>query len=121
MRDNNEESKHSYYWLKSRGICVHCGKNMAREGRVACVDCGSKLAAAEAKRRERQTPAERDERSKKAVVSGRIRKKRLLAAGLCVVCGKRPHSANRQSCTICAEKKAAYFRERYAKMKGKVI
>lgn len=116
MRD-----KHSYYWLKSRGICVHCGKNMARRDRVTCADCGSKMADAEARRRVRQTPAERAERIMKSTASGRIRRERLLADGLCVVCGKRQHREDRQTCIVCAAKKAAYFRERYAKMKGKVI
>lgn len=41
----DEVTKKDYYDLKARGLCVRCGKNKAREGRVMCSTCAEKVNA----------------------------------------------------------------------------
>lgn len=36
--------------MKDKGICVDCGENPVRPGRLTCVGCGAKRSAAQSKR-----------------------------------------------------------------------
>lgn len=48
-----EENKKRYEYLKSRGICVACGKNRAFQNRVRCSDCLYKVNESSLKYRRR--------------------------------------------------------------------
>ena len=37
--EHRQYAKERYAWLKSKGLCVICGKKKAKEGRVMCPRC----------------------------------------------------------------------------------
>lgn len=80
-----ESDRMSYAWLKSRGICVYCGKEYAEPNRVRCSDCAEKHRLENAKRYMGK-PEKRDAYNQQR----RERREKLKEAGICVHCGQKP-------------------------------
>ena len=94
-RKNNETRKEIYRWYKEHGICTMCGRAYAEPGRVYCAPCNRKYNA----RR-----AQLDPGNEKHKAYNRQRKADLIAQGLCVWCGKRPHAEGHRMCPTCRAK-----------------
>lgn len=70
------------------GLCPDCGARPER-ARQRCAACLGKIADANAHRQAR-----------------------LLAAGLCITCGRESHEPGRKVCGTCRKRFAAYMRQR---------
>lgn len=78
MKEEAKQYHHDRYnWLKSRGICVTCGEEIAIKGLTRCAMCRAKLNALRTEK---------------------------LDKGLCVQCGRNPRRSGRTLCASCAEK-----------------
>lgn len=78
-----ETDRARYLYLKRNHRCVNCAERDVRteRGLLLCGECNARRAMRNAKRRQR-----------------------LLAVGLCYVCGKRPHKQDANRCEVCAKK-----------------
>lgn len=72
-RRRREHSKRRTDLLKAFGVCVHCGKNDAEEGRIRCRKCLDYVNAQVKKKRKKETKVKREDR---------------VYLGLCYICGK---------------------------------
>ena len=100
---NAQISLESYYNYKAHGICWHCKTRWVAPGRTYCEICTRQIKA----RNEQLDPG-----GEKRNAKGRERRARLKAAGICVVCGKRPAREGITRCSVC-NKKAAESRQAY--------
>lgn len=116
-----ERSRREVEERRVAGLCLHCGKAPAEEGRTMCGPC------AEARRtRERTRYANakaegklyggRKVETRRRIGRERSRKRDQArrAAGLCTGCGKRPPVEGGASCESCREARRAAERELYA-------
>ena len=83
-------------WYKEHGICVQCLTKWTAPGKTQCETC-TKLIAERADLR--------DPGRVKRRTYNRERRKRLIAEGLCVNCGKRAALESQTRCHTCARKK----------------
>ena len=81
--------------FRARGGCSECGRP-TMPGKTMC-----------------------KEHAQYGLMQGKKRKEKLKAAGLCVICGKRPPEEGKNLCGECAERSKARFRAWYAKQKEK--
>lgn len=78
-----ETGRARYLYLKRNNRCVSCAERDVRteRGLLLCGECNARRAMRDAERRQR-----------------------LLALGICYVCGKRPHKQGANRCEACAKK-----------------
>lgn len=95
MKDNATLSKERREWLKAHGICVICGGQWSEPGRVMCKPCYKRLLA----RRARTDPG-----NAKHNAYAKTRRQKLLAAGICPDCGRRPLTDGKKRCSVCRQK-----------------
>lgn len=98
------KAKERYYWYKSHGICVGCGRADARNGRVYCPQCAADKAYISMnsyyKYRE-EYRATHNEREKE-------RRQRRIDAGVCTKCGKQKPITGQRLCMKCAVKQRTW-------------
>ena len=101
-----------YEWYKTHGICVRCRKAKARSGRTTCAACAAQNTERTLRYFNELTAEKRKEYSlvwvhKNDIVTEKQRERRdaRYAAGLCVICGKRPPRDNRRTCALCSSKR----------------
>lgn len=95
---DSESWKHSYYWLKERGICVKCGREYAVPGQIHCEDCREYFRLHSLKYI--NMPGKREEK----IVRDKARYNRLKEAGICINCGKnKVYTYNGHTYTTCYE------------------
>ncbi len=82
-------SKETYEWRKAHGICVKCGKNDARKGKVTCLMCSFKS----------HNPMTEEQR-KRHNEADYIKRHTRIAEGKCPDCGK-PAYPGHQRCYEC--------------------
>lgn len=96
--EDKESRRHSYYWLKQRGICVKCNSEYAEPGKIHCADC------AEYFRIKSNEYLHKPGEKQKIAARGKARYERLKENGLCVQCGKKPaYSHNGHTYIVCYE------------------
>lgn len=91
-------------WLKSIGICVHCGKQKAEEGRVLCGDCAYKSAEHHSNRWYSLTPEQKKESYKKAEIYRKKQREERIKNGLCTKCGHKLPDTTYKTCWECRQK-----------------
>ena len=89
--------REEYEWYKTHGICVRCRKAKARRGRTTCAACAAQNTERTLRYFNELTAEKRKEYSQ--------RRDARYAAGLCVICGKRPPRDNRRTCALCSSKR----------------
>lgn len=99
--------REEYEWYKTHGICVRCRKAKARSGRTTCAACAAQNTERTLRYFNELTVEKRKEYSQRATEKQRERRDARYAAGLCVICGKRPPRDNRRTCTLCSSKRTA--------------
>lgn len=85
---------------REHGICIKCGHNSARPGRLYCFDCADKRA--DLNRIYYNENKEQIKEYKKDWYKKRAEYRR--ANGLCIACGKRPPDEGRVRCGRCLAK-----------------
>ena len=97
-------SESNYQFYKARGICPYCKKEKSEPGKVACRSCIDKQKC----RKENMSDEERalQQARRKELCKQRYERKK--AAGVCVQCGKVPHTPGRTCCAKCAERRKKY-------------
>ena len=100
----HKHKKDVYEKCKAAGICTKCKKRpgATRPGRAPLVNCEECAASLKVGAKERSAK----------------RTNRLLALGLCLVCGKRPARKDRKTCQGCKEKVTKRARETRPKLEG---
>ena len=88
--------REEYEWFKAHGICVRCRKAKARSGRTTCAACAAQNTKRTLRYFNELTAEKRKEYSQRDA---------RYAAGLCVICGKRPPRDNRRTCALCSSKR----------------
>lgn len=83
----NERERERYDYLKSRGICVKCGREKALEKRILCLECREKHKETNKARYERVKNTEEYKVANK--VSSKAYYDKRKEMGLCPKCGKR--------------------------------
>ena len=81
--ENKEYLRERYSWLKAHGICVHCGKRDAWNGRTICEYCIERLANYSAAR-QRQLSEEQREAAR---ARNKARYWNNRESGKCIACG----------------------------------
>lgn len=99
--------REEYEWYKTHGICVRCRKAKARSGRTTCAACAAQNTKRTLRYFNELTAEKRKEYSQRATEKQRERRDARYAAGLCVICGKRPPRDNRRTCALCSSKRTA--------------
>jgi len=102
--NSRDYQKQNYDYCKAHGICVMCKKRVSMLGSIFCSACAEKrsdryytmVSTAEGRKKYRE--------EQNGYYKIRAAKRR--AEGVCVVCGKRPVKAGRQSCELCLLKKS---------------
>lgn len=101
----------SYYYYKSKHICVNCGVNSAYKNYVCCLECRFK------KRQSSLEYYHNHKNGEEFLVKHRNASKRryndLKEKGICTHCGKRQATENRTLCDWCAKRRNQRDRERY--------
>ena len=97
--------REEYEWYKTHGICVRCRKAKARRGRTTCAACAAQNTERTLRYFNELTAEKRKEYSQRATEKQRERRDARYAAGLCVICGKRPPRDNRRTCALCSSKR----------------
>ncbi|KAK8052214.1 hypothetical protein PG993_003599 [Apiospora rasikravindrae] len=84
--------KARYEARKAQGLCANCGKARAQSGRTQCAGCaeGARKRGMDREAWERRLELRRNQREK------------IKSKGLCIICRRRPHRAERTSCEECA-------------------
>ena len=116
-----ERSRRETGQRRAAGLCLHCGKAPALEGRTTCEPCGEQRRARE-RTRYAKAKAEgklyggRKVETRRRIGRERSRKRDEVrsAAGLCMSCGKRPPADGGATCESCREAKRAAERALYA-------
>jgi len=85
-----------YHWYKEHGICTYCTTRWCAPGKTYCESCTKAIKAMAEKR----DPGREQRRA-----YNRQRYEKLIAAGLCVECGKKPPLEGRTRCKSCTAKK----------------
>lgn len=100
---------------REHGICIKCGHNSARPGRLYCFDCADK--AAEYNRAYYNDNKEQIKEYKKEYY--RTNREYRKANGLCIACGKRPPDEGRVRCGRClARDRQTHIRQ--SREKGRI-
>lgn len=99
--------REEYEWYKTHGICVRCRKAKARCGRTTCAACAALNTERTLRYFNELTAEQRKEYSRRATEKQRERRDARYAAGLCVICGKRPPRYNRRTCALCSSHQTA--------------
>lgn len=99
-------AKETYEWRKAHGICVKCGAQDARPGRVLCLNCSFRP----------HSPMTEEQRQRQAEKQ-KSREAERKRAGLCPRCGK-PAYPGYQLCYECMLKAGRYRRD-YLQRTGK--
>jgi hypothetical protein len=118
-----ESAKLLYNKRKKAGLCISCGKNPARKGKVKCADCAEQHQSAritkcrqaadaglcskchKTKAIDGQTKCTKCS-SQLRIINGR-HIKRLREKGICTSCGSTKALPNRTKCSKCAVKRIA--------------
>ncbi len=95
--------KERYEWLKSKGICVHCGREKAVSGQILCPACKVRHAEVNKNCRRRLTSEQKEKIKQYSSKRFHERYAERLEKNLCVYCGKRPPEENHTRCEICLE------------------
>lgn len=98
--DKKAREKARYEYLKSRNICVACGKEKALENNVHCLIC--KMDARESKKKFRENHKERLKEYIKENMESIYKKRK--EAGICVKCGTRKTENGFATCKTCRAK-----------------
>lgn len=105
MKDTDKETKCSRYeWYKSHGICVYCGHQPAREGRVSCMVCYAKQSYAQSVRRSKFTKEQLKVEREGHREREKLRQQKRISLGLCTKCGKREATDGFKWCKTCRAK-----------------
>ncbi|MCM1221385.1 MAG: hypothetical protein NC548_43590 [Lachnospiraceae bacterium] len=104
--------KERYHWLKSKGICVHCGQEKAQKGTVLCRMCTINSSQYSVERYHRKTPEQLEHYKEYQKEYQHMRRQKLLAEGVCTRCGKRPARAGYKSCKICSAEDCKKHKEK---------
>ena len=91
----NAAHREIYHWYKSHGICPRCKKAIQDPGRVYCGPCYRRL---------RNQMERRDPGAVNRKAYQKARRERLIAAGLCIDCGKEKATGGTLRCGKCLEK-----------------
>lgn len=102
--------KERYYYLKSRHICVYCGKEEAMINRTYCVTCADRRSERSA---EKYSKLSQDQKNK-ILEKAKERRHELKANGLCYNCGKpaMPDKGRCNECRLKDNRKHAEIRRR---------
>ena len=111
--------REEYEWFKAHGICVRCRKAKARSGRTTCAACAAQNTERTLRYFKEMTTERRKEYSQRATEKQRERRDARYAAGLCVICGKRPPRDNCRTCTLCSSKQTG-ARQRCRQRKAEI-
>lgn len=95
---NNTYLKETYDYFKSKGICVYCKTQKARQGKISCLECAGK----QAERRAIKPRVYTEEQKEKAKARERALYAQRRANGLCTECGK-PVYKNPYTTMYCYE------------------
>ena len=116
-----ERSRREVEQRRAAGLCLHCGKAPALEGRTTCGPCAE---ARRARERSRYAKAKAEGKlygGRKVETRRRIGRERSRrreearrAAGLCTGCGRHPPVEGGATCESCREAKRAAERALYA-------
>jgi hypothetical protein len=97
--ENNKRNRHRRQQYKTRGVCIHCGKNPAIKGRSLCLVCAT--ADSESHTRRYHTDvALKDATIQRVLAVEKERKEN----GLCVKCGEKTEPGVRR----CAKHRASW-------------
>jgi hypothetical protein len=105
VRDRRRETSKAWRTRKrakaiSAGICTNCYKEPADSGYNTCWRCRANA------RDQKKAPS--DEQKSRRNTLNKARRERLIAAGTCKTCAKRPVQNGRKECSVCL----ARYRER---------
>lgn len=113
MRVANDSYKRRREYLKSRRICVQCGKRPAFARYVLCEECLYRMSMAVM--RYCLDPKNRAKRAE----YNRRRREHLIRQGLCVICGRNPAMPDKHICEQCKARAKAYERRARRRRKEK--
>ena len=116
-----ERSRREADRRRAAGLCLHCGKAPALEGRTTCEPCGKQRRARERTRYAKAMAEGKLYAGRKVETRRRIGRERSRrrdearrAAGLCTGCGKHPPVEGGATCESCREAKRVAERALYA-------
>ena len=91
-------------WLKSIGMCVHCGKQKAEEGRVLCGDCTYKNNEHKSNRYYSLTTEQKDKINEKRRKNSKLLRDKRRLNGECTKCGHKLPDTTYKTCWECRQK-----------------
>lgn len=113
----SEQRKERYEWYKAHGICVKCGQEKAKAGRVSCWRCLANTNDSSKIYHSQELYTEEKKKSHIKSEENLINKRN--EQGLCWKCGKRPPvgKSKYSQCEVC-NKRAAELRKEKRLQKG---
>lgn len=108
-----ERHKRLYENRKEQGLCVKCGINKAREGKVQCEECSIETLKTTKKRYDKIKNTEAYKR--RMANYARKRREKLRSQGLCIIC-KKP--SEHYLCFSCSVKRSEKIKERKEVLKN---
>lgn len=100
------ESTKSYWFYKSKGICVNCCSEKAAKGRAKCLNCLDDDSVRKMLERSKWTPEKRETVNRSRSVRSKKQWQERKESGLCPRCGKRKPESGYVQCKYCRFKVA---------------